>query len=197
MAQERQHSVADEVHRRLVAGHEEEDAHGQQLALRQPITLLLGRDERAQQIRPGLPASLGYLGAEVLGQRLPRLHAALLDLHIGLGTDGVKTARQVGRPLSDRGLITDGHPQHLADHRDGQRIGQVLDDVHRARRHDAIQEPVHDVLDMRAHRLHHARSKRLVHQGAQARVVGWILEEHRRRQGSGLAARGCAAASMG
>jgi hypothetical protein len=40
MAQERQHPVADEVHRRLVPGHEEEDAHGQELALRQPITLI-------------------------------------------------------------------------------------------------------------------------------------------------------------
>ena len=121
MAQEREHPVADEVHRRLVAGHEQEDAHGQELALRQPITLLLGRDERAQQIRPWLPPPLGDLGAEVLGQRMTRLHAAPLNLHIGLGADGVQTARQVGRPLSDRGLVTDGHPQHLADHRDRQR----------------------------------------------------------------------------
>src|SRR5262245_40761158 len=95
MAQERQHPVADEVHRRLVTGHEEEDAHGQEFALRQPIALLLGRDERAQQIRSWLTASLGYLAAEVLGQRIPRLCAALLDLDIGVRANGIQTASQV------------------------------------------------------------------------------------------------------
>ena len=50
MAQEGQGAVADEVHRGLVARHEEQQDGGDQLALGQAIALLLGGDQLAEQI---------------------------------------------------------------------------------------------------------------------------------------------------
>ena len=50
MAQQRQHAVADQVDRRLVAGDEEEDAGGEQLVLAQLVAGLLGGDEAGEHV---------------------------------------------------------------------------------------------------------------------------------------------------
>ena len=43
-------AVADQVHRRLVAGDEEQQHHRHELVVGEPFALLLGRDERGQQV---------------------------------------------------------------------------------------------------------------------------------------------------
>ena len=48
-----------------------------------------------------------------------------------------------------RSRSTGGHAEHLADHDDGQRIGEVRQDVHGARGLDGIEQVAHDLLDVR------------------------------------------------
>jgi len=56
--QQREQAVADQVHGGLVARDEEQDAGGEELALGEPVALLLGRDERGQQVGPWMAAPL-------------------------------------------------------------------------------------------------------------------------------------------
>ena len=59
MPQQRERAVADQVHGRLVAGHEQQDARGEQLVLAQLVARLLGGDEAAEHVGPRRGAALG------------------------------------------------------------------------------------------------------------------------------------------
>jgi len=96
IAQERQSPVADEVHRGLVPGDEQQHAHGQHLALAQLVSLLLGRDEQAQQVFLGALAPLPDKSAKVIAEGSTRRPAPLHDLAIGEQPDGVEAAGDVG-----------------------------------------------------------------------------------------------------
>ena len=108
----------------------------------------------------------GDEAAEVVGQPVARLHAAAADLRVGPEPDQVEAARDVEAPALEALVVLDGHAEHLADDVDGDRVGELLDEVHRARCLDAVEEPVHDLRDARAQRLDHARGERLADEAA-------------------------------
>ena len=58
VTEEREESVPDEVHGRLVTGDVEQDARREELRLRQPVPGLLGLDETAQKVLAGAAPSL-------------------------------------------------------------------------------------------------------------------------------------------
>ena len=96
MTEQGEQPVADEVHRGLVPGDEQQHAHGQHLALAQLVSLLLGRDEQAQQVFLGALAPLPDKGAKVIAEGSTRRPAPLHDLAIGEQPDGVEAAGDVG-----------------------------------------------------------------------------------------------------
>ena len=71
-----------------------------------------------------------------------------------------------------------GNSEHVADDRDRQAEGKILDQVHVALARNAIQSLVDHLLNARTHVLDPARRKRFHHQAAQPRVVGRILLQH-------------------
>ena len=68
VAQQREQAVADEVHRRLVAGDEQQDDRRQQLVGAEAVARLLGRDQRADEVGPGRPPALLEERHEVGGE---------------------------------------------------------------------------------------------------------------------------------
>src|SRR5690606_2361534 len=65
MSKQRQGPVADEVHRRLMPCHQEENGHGNELLLAEAIPLIMGVDERAQEVGAGISAALQNNAAHV------------------------------------------------------------------------------------------------------------------------------------
>ena len=183
VAQQRQGAVADQVDGRLVARDEQQQAHRDDLVDGELVALLLGGQEAREKVglRPG-PA-LHDQRAEIVGQRPAGAAPALDDGRIRRQPDRVEAARDVGRPAADRRVIVHRHAQHLADDRHRQRVGEVLDDVHAVLPGHAVEQAVDDLLDVRAHRLDHARRERLADQRAQPRMIGRVAEEHRAREG--------------
>ncbi len=72
-------------------------------------------------------------------------------------------------------------PEQLADDDDGQRVGEVLDQIHGVGLRHAVEETIDDLLDVRPQQLHHARGERLADETAQPRVVRGIALQHRER----------------
>ena len=169
-----------------MAGDEEQDAGGEQLALGEPVALLLDRDERGEQVRARMPAALGEQRAEVVRDPAPADTPALHDRRVGRDADGVEAPDDVRRPPLDLLVVADRHAQHVADdgHREG--IGEIGDHVHPPLRLHAVEQAVHHTLDLLAHALDHPRRERPVDQRPQAGVVGRIAEEHGAGQAAGL-----------
>ena len=69
MAEQRQKAVADQVARRLVASHQDQQHGGQQLLAGQPVAFLLGRQQDAHEIVPGLAPARLHDGLEI-GEQL-------------------------------------------------------------------------------------------------------------------------------
>ena len=179
MAQQRQGAVADEIDRRLVTGHQQQDAGREQLLLVQLVTRLLGGDERRQQVAARRGAALGDEAPEVVGEGATRRHAALTHLGVRRQQDRVEAARDVETPALEALVVRHRDAQHLADHDDRQRIGELLDQIHRVVVVHLRQEAIDDLLDVRPEHLHHARGEGLAHETAQPGVIGRIAVQHR------------------
>ena len=179
MAKERERAVADQVHRRLVTGDEEEDARGEQLLLAQLVARLLRGDEAGQHVGPRLGAAPRDEIAEVVGELVASGEAPLGHLGVRRQPDGVEPPRDVEPPRLEPLAVLERHAEHLADDGDGQGVGEVLDEVHPALVLDAVEQAVDDLLDVGAQDVHHARGEGLADEAAQARVVGGIAIEHR------------------
>src|SRR4029077_20596588 len=67
---------------------------------------------------------------------------------------------------------------HVADHGDREAEGEIGDQVHAAAGFDAVDDPVDDLLNARAHILDAAGRKGAHHEPTQAGVVGRILLQH-------------------
>ena len=174
--EERQHAVADEVGRRLVAGDEQQAQHGQRLALRQRVAGLLRTGEGADDVVARLaPAGLDdrqEVGVEGLARGgcarpLPRPDERL------------ENARAVVRPLREAGPVLGRHPQHLRDHDHRERTGHGAHQVEAGRIVHGVEQLVHHRPDVRLEGVDHPRRERLVDQRPQARVVRRIEEQHR------------------
>jgi len=79
MFEQGQDSAADEVDRRFVAGHQQENGRRQHLALAERVALLLGRRQPAQQIGARGAAPVGQQLEEVLGEGHHGVKALLAD----------------------------------------------------------------------------------------------------------------------
>jgi len=131
----------------------------------------LGRDEGRQEIVARHGPALGDEIPEVFGQPLAGDPAAERHFRVHRKHDGVETAGQIEAPRLEALVVLDGHAEHLADHRDGDRVGELLDQIHRAGRLGARDEAVDDLLDARAQPLYDARGECLAHEAAEPRVV--------------------------
>jgi hypothetical protein len=73
-----------------------------------------------------------------------------------------------------------GHPEQLADHRDRQRVGQVVHDVELAPVSAGVEQPVDQLADAPVHAAD-PRGRELLHdQQAQLVVLGRVEEDERR-----------------
>ena len=168
-------------------GDEEQDAGREQLALGQPVALLLGGDERGQEVGARVPAPLGQERAEVVRDAPAGRRARARR---SIGSDGMPMASRLrvmsDGPLLDRLVIARRHAEHLGDDGDRQGIGQVADHVHRPRRSTRSSSPSTTSWICAAQALDHPRGERPTDERAQARVVRRIAEEHGAGQAAGL-----------
>ena len=171
MAQQRQRAVADQVDRRLVAGDEQQDAGGEQLVLGELVPRLLGGDQGRQQIVARRGAALGD---ESRGSSRPARggRRPLRDLGVRRQHDRVEPSRDVEAPALEALVILHGDAQHLADDDHGNRVGELLDQVHAALALDPGEQAVDDLLDVGRNR-------------STTRGVNALLTRPRRRVWSG------------
>ncbi len=186
MPEQGKEAVADQVHGGLVAGDEEQDAGGEQLALGEPVALLLHCDEGGEQVRARMAAALGEQRAEVVRDPAPADAPALHDRRVGRDADRVEAPDDVRRPLLDLLVVADRHPQHVADDGHGKGIGEIGDHVHPPRRLHPVEQAVDHALDLAAHALDHPGGERPVDERPQAGVVGRVAEEHGAGEAAGL-----------
>src|SRR5687768_9984968 len=66
MPEKVEEAVADEVRRRLVPGEEEQDAVRDHLVARQPLAVVLGADEEAHEVVPGMALVLAKERTKVI-----------------------------------------------------------------------------------------------------------------------------------
>ena len=178
VAQQRQRAVADQVHRRLVTGNQQQDARRQQLLLAQLVPFVFGGDQRADQVVLRVLPPLSDQAAEVVPERFDHVPTLLLLLR-RQRFFWVEAAGRLPRPLSERDVVFHRHAQHFADHCHGQRIGEVFDYLQRPLLRRRVQQLIDTGLDTRPQPLHHARRERLVYQPAQSGVVRRIEKQER------------------
>ena len=169
--EQRPDAVGDEVHRRLVPRHQQQEHHARELHGAEPVSVLLGGEQGAGEIVPRLGAAPGEEGLEVLlhlDGRLPQ----------GLQVGALGRGEQRGGPLAEPGLVLGGYAQQLGDDGDGQREGERLEQVHVPVRRERIQQLLGDGGDAGPQGLHSARGEGLGDQRAQPGVRGRIRVQH-------------------
>ena len=178
VAQEGQHSVSDQIRRRLVTRDEEQPAHLDDLFGAEPVTLFLRDDECADQVCAGLGAPLRRdlfevpleLARRFLGpQRLARRREAERE-HEFVG------------PMLQPITVLDRHAKDLCDDHDGQRGGKIADHVHLAARLDEVQVFVDDGFDTGLKSADGRQGKCAADQPSQTIVIRGVGAEHRSRQ---------------
>ena len=97
-----------------------------------------------------------------------------------VGDDRVERLHHRARPGGDLLLVGVGHAEHLGDHVEGQREGELGDHVAGAALGHRVEHRVDQLLDPRSQRLDRRGREGLAHESAQARVVGWVGVEHAR-----------------
>ena len=179
MAQQREQAVADEVHRRLVAGDEQQDDRRQQLVGAQAVARFLGRDQRADEVGLGCPPAFLEQRHEVRGEGQHRAGGTteLLGRRVEV-EDGRHVAGEAPEQLSVLGR----NAEQLADHRDRKREGEVADHVEAPRFPQRRQQLLGHLGDARAELLDGARGERLADQSTQPGVVGSVHEQEDLRQ---------------
>jgi hypothetical protein len=178
MTQEGEKAVTDEVCARLMAGDEEQHARSEEFLFAKLVAPLFGRDQQVEEIRTGPPPALRKEATEILGQRAASRSALFHDVSIRRKAKCVEAPSDIRGPLPNNALIPGRHAECLADHRDWKWIGQIGDDVHHMRALDSIQESIDNLLNVLAHALHRMGCEGLADQAPQARVRGWIPEDH-------------------
>ena len=164
--------------RRLVAGHQQQDARRQHLGLAQYRAPVLGGHQPAEQILPGIALALGQQLEEVLRELEHRLAPGGDDL---LGEQEVRVeapGQGVGPPLEPV-LVLHGHAEQVADDPHGQRVGEGLEQVDLVLLQGVVEQLVDHLLGATAKRLDHLGGEGLGYQAAQPGVVGRVPEEER------------------
>ena len=147
----------------------------------QPVTFVLGGDQRAEEVVVRV-RSLPVEGLVDIGDDVvDRIERGEL---LVTGEDRVERLHDGTRPLPQlRAVATLGDPEHLGDHDERQRERQVGDEVHLAgpARVDRIEVLVDELLHPGLELLDGPRREHLRHEPAEAVVVGRVEVEHRVR----------------
>ncbi len=186
IAQQSDHSVADEVDARLHARDQQEHADAEDLGCGEDLALLLHPDEHAQQViggvRPPLPDQGVQVGDDLLAGSAPLGDVVGRQQVVRVGATG---DRQLPVPQRRPVLFGDAQ-QPTTDHGDGQRRGQVPDDVDLAGLERGIDQPAHQLVDHRRETCDHAGAECLVDQPAQPPVIGRVHPDEGAGQGCRL-----------
>jgi len=137
--------------------------------------LLLGLDERGQEVFGRLPAALlgepGHVAVELV-DRLPQ--------HLGAGGGKrVEKADQMVRPALEGREVARQDAEHLGNDRHRERHREVANDVELAAARERRQQPVGQLLDAGTELLERPWSERLRHELPEPRVVGRVATQHR------------------
>ena len=146
MTQERQEPVAQQVHRRLVAGDQQQGPGRDQLGVRHRCPGATVVRHPGQQVVPRpLAVALDQSG-EILAEAMD----GLFPLAAGrLGHLG-ETLYERGHPDPELVLIFARNAEDAADHRHRERIGKLLDKVELALAQKLVELRCDDALDLRA-----------------------------------------------
>ena len=136
VAEQRQHSVTDEVRGCFVAGGQQQHAVGEDLVAVQAVRFLFGFQQPRQHGISGRGSQAHDHLLEICADFIPRLVGT--RLLFGRRIQRKRRGQIVG-PLFDAGEIFRGESEHLhdGDHRKG--IGEVGDEVHPAGGGDAVE----------------------------------------------------------
>ena len=175
VTKQRDEAVADQVRGRLVARGQEERERTLQLLRGETLPLLLGLDERGQEVIGRLLAALlgepGHVAVEFV-DRLPQ--------HLGAGGgERVEKAHQMVRPALEGREVARRDAEHLSDNRHRERHREVANDVELAAAGERRQQAVGQLLDARTELLERPWGERLRHELPEPRVVGRIATQHR------------------
>ena len=172
------HAVAKQVGRRDIPGCKEQADHGADLVVVEEVALVLGVDQRGDEVVTGVVAALGDGPAEVVLHLFAGDEGPLLRL---LGGEGVEPrGHAVIGPALEVGLVGRVHAKHFGDDDGGVGLAELGHEIERCLVADLVDELVGDLLDAGTHALDSPRRERLGDERAQAGVVGGIEEEHRR-----------------
>ena len=178
MTQHRQYRVGDQVHRRLVAGDEQQIAGGDDFILGELIAGLLDRDQPRHQILAGMRPALSQQVAQISAQPQAGFHPLLEPLGLTSERDErVQTLRQQSRGPAELSLVLDRHPEQSADHRDRQWIGKIADHLQPARVGDLIQQSIDERGDVGLEAPNDSGRERFTDKFAQPGVVRRIQEQ--------------------
>jgi hypothetical protein len=157
-----------------VPGRQQEHDRGQELVGPQPVPRVLGRDQGADQVGARRPPAFLEQRQQVGGEGHGRPGRGAEPL----GCDvGVEDRCQVTGVLPEQRSVVGGDPEQLADHRHGQREGEVVDDVEPATHHEGREDLVRQLLDAPAQPVDRARREGLAHQPTHSGVVRCVHEE--------------------
>ena len=168
--------AAELVARRVGAADDDRLHHHHQLVRRQPVALLLGRDQVGEQV-------LGRLVAAI-GDQLPRV---LVELVLGGGDDrqvlvevAVEDAQHVGGPPAEQLPVLLRRAEQLADDGDRIRLADVDGEVGAPGRGDGIDQPADHLTHERPQPVGRPRRERLADEPAQPGVLLALCRQDRR-----------------
>ena len=120
-----------------MAGDEQQRDLVDELVGGEPLALVLGVDERGEQVVGGVrPLPLDRVD-DVVVHVVGRVHD-LVDVQ--LRQQGLEPERERVRPAAELVAVGVGHPEHVGDHLEGKREGEVGDDLEPvAPRHHAVE----------------------------------------------------------
>src|SRR5262245_9590109 len=171
MFEEREHAIADEVHRGLVAGNEEQKDHREKFILGELVTRFLGFHQSTNKIvfrtRPALFNDLANVGEESesgrnYGNSLPRCRDA---------------SHRIG-PTVKLVAVIDRHSEQLRNDRSWQGESEIADHIHAAVLLNFVEQLVCKNLNSRAKLFNQTRCECFVYQRSQSSVIRWIQVEH-------------------
>lgn len=175
VAEQRPPAVDRGVHGGLVARVEQQDAGGDHLLLGEPVALVVRGDEPGDEVVAGVLAALGDEFAEVVGELDRRPYRS--GGHVLRRVELVHPA-DVGRPGPERSPVCLRDPQHLRDHRDGQGLGDIGEQIATALRDEPVHQLTGQLGHIRPQLLDRARGERLRHQAPDPGVVRRLQVEH-------------------
>ncbi len=178
LLEEMQEYLSEQAERkRAEPGDVQRDELGDELALGEPLPVDLGVHERRQHV-------VARVGPLPLGLR-PEVGLHLLQQHhaggvVVLADDEVEAAGDRRGPLPEPGTGLVGDPEHLAEHADRQRVGEVGDQLHRSAVDEGVDGGVDPALHRRPQPLGAPGRERRLDQPAGPGVVGVVLEHEGR-----------------